>query len=158
MLRRAPWQSFVPALLAAVLALPGRAQQPATVALPAPEACDRVLPINLPTALKLTNARAIDIAIAGQRVQAAAAAAGLAGAEDAARKAEERRRRTERRAAPGIEVIAPVEVVRARTELARRRQAVHAARERWRVASADLVRVLRLDPAVVVQPMEPPHL
>jgi outer membrane protein TolC len=224
-----------------------------SVALPAPEACDRVLPINLPTALKLTNARAIDIAIAGQRIQAAAAAADrarvlwlptvqlgvdyfrhdgriqdvagnvfdtskssflvgasptavfalsdafygplvarqvvrarqadvqmatndtilaaaeayfnveqalgeLAGAEDAARQAEELLRRTERLAAPGVAVIPAVEVVRARTELARRRQAVHAARERWRIASADLVRVLLLDPAVLVQPVEPPHL
>src|SRR5262249_31756614 len=31
-------------------------------------------------------------------------------------------------------------------------------RERWRVASADLVRVLRLDPSALVEPLEVPHL
>jgi outer membrane protein TolC len=54
--------------------------------------------------------------------------------------------------APGLEVN------RARTEAARRRQAVQAARERWLTASADLVRLLRLDPSTVVEPLEPPHL
>jgi outer membrane protein TolC len=48
--------------------------------------------------------------------------------------------------------------VRARTQADRSRQAVRSAAERWRVASADLVRVLRLDPSAVVQPLEPPHL
>jgi outer membrane protein TolC len=48
--------------------------------------------------------------------------------------------------------------VRARTELARRRQQAESARERWRVASADLVRVLRLDYGALVEPLEPPHL
>jgi outer membrane protein TolC len=79
----------------------------------------------------------------------------LAGAEESARRAEDLVRRT---AELAKSVTAPVDVVRARTELARRRQAVHAAGERWRTASADLVRVLRLDPATVVQPLEPPHL
>src|SRR5262249_41963036 len=37
----------------------------------------------------------------------------------------------------------------------RRDQAVDSARERWRTASAELVRVLRLDPTVLVQPLEP---
>jgi outer membrane protein TolC len=45
-----------------------------------------------------------------------------------------------------------------RTELARRRQAVQSAGERWRTASADLVRVLRLDAGALVEPLEPPHL
>jgi outer membrane protein TolC len=49
-------------------------------------------------------------------------------------------------------------VVRARTEFDRRDQALDTARERWRVASADLVRVLRLDPSAVVEPLEAPHL
>src|SRR5262249_37273052 len=44
------------------------------------------------------------------------------------------------------------------TELARRRQQVESARERWRVASADLMRILRLDPSALVEPLEPPHL
>src|SRR5207237_3487655 len=45
-----------------------------------------------------------------------------------------------------------------RTEFARRDQALDTAREHWRVASADLVRVLRLDPSALVEPLEPPHL
>jgi outer membrane protein TolC len=79
----------------------------------------------------------------------------LAGAAESARRAEDLLRRTTELAKS---VTAPVDVVRARTELARRRQAVHAAGERWRTASADLVRVLRLDPSTVVEPLEPPHL
>src|SRR5207249_6566087 len=41
---------------------------------------------------------------------------------------------------------------------ARRDQALDTARERWRVASADLVRVLRLDPSALIEPLEVPHL
>jgi outer membrane protein TolC len=79
----------------------------------------------------------------------------LAGALDTARRAEELVRRTEQ-LAPAL--APPVEIVRARAELARQRQAVAAARERWRISSAELARVLRLDAAALVQPMEPPHL
>ncbi len=79
----------------------------------------------------------------------------LAGAEDAARRAAELTRRAEQLAP---ELTPPVEASRARTELARRRQAVHTARERWRTASADLTRLLRLDPGAVVEPVEPPHV
>jgi outer membrane protein TolC len=80
----------------------------------------------------------------------------LAGAEDAARRAEDVVRRAQGLAPGGL--VPPVEVTRARTELARRRQAVASARERWRTASADLNRVLRLDPAALTVPLEPPHL
>src|SRR5262249_40070322 len=45
-----------------------------------------------------------------------------------------------------------------RAELAEREQDVEAARERWRVASAELTRILRLDSSAVVEPVEPPHL
>ena len=79
----------------------------------------------------------------------------LAGAEDARIKAEDLVKRTVK-LAEGL--VPPVEVVRARTELARRRQAVHAARERWQTASAELNRVLRLDPSTLVEPLEPPEL
>jgi outer membrane protein TolC len=79
----------------------------------------------------------------------------LAGAEDAARRAEELVRRAENLAAG---LVPPVEVSRARTELARRRQALYAARERWRTASAELARILRLDPRCLVEPLEPPQL
>jgi outer membrane protein TolC len=79
----------------------------------------------------------------------------LAGAEDAARRAEDLLRRT---AALAKDLAAPVEEARARVETSRRRQAVEAARERWRTASADLARVLRVDPSALIVPLEPPHL
>jgi outer membrane protein TolC len=82
----------------------------------------------------------------------------LAGAIDAARRAEEVVLRTEKLAARGEGILADVDVVRARTEFARRDQALDTARERWRVASADLVRVLRLDPSALIEPLEVPHL
>jgi outer membrane protein TolC len=79
----------------------------------------------------------------------------LAGYTLAAAKAEDLvRRATE--LAKGL--APPPEETRARVELARRHQAVTSARERWRVASAELARLLRLNPAAVVEPMEPPFL
>jgi len=47
---------------------------------------------------------------------------------------------------------------RARTQLANFEDAIATAREQWRVASADLTQVLRLDPSATVVPMEPPNL
>src|SRR5438552_7247583 len=82
----------------------------------------------------------------------------LAGALDAARRAEDVVRRTEKLAAGGEGILADVDVFRARTEFARRDQALDTGRERWRLASAELVRVLRLDPAALVEPLEAPHL
>jgi outer membrane protein TolC len=82
----------------------------------------------------------------------------LAGAVDAARRAEEVVRRTEKLAAGGDGILAEVDVVRARTEFARRDEALDTAREHWRLASADLTRVLRLDPSALVEPLEVPHL
>lgn len=73
----------------------------------------------------------------------------------AVKHAEELVRRTEKLAAG---LIPPVEAVRARTELARRKQAAHSSQERWQLASADLIRVLRLDPSSLIDPVEPPHL
>jgi outer membrane protein TolC len=52
----------------------------------------------------------------------------------------------------------PLEATRARVEAAREKQSVAAARERWRVASAELGRLLRLPPGVTVEPVEPPGL
>lgn len=215
-----------------------------------PAAADRPYPINLPTALKLANARSLDVALASERVRVAQAqlerarvlwlpniylgadyarhdgqiqdvggtvfttskgsllvgggptmvfavsdalysplaarqdvrareaavqaarndntfavaeayfnvqqARGeLAGAEDAHKKAEELLRKTTELAK---DLAAPVDVARARADLARRRQAVESARERWRTASADLARLLRLEPTVLVEPLEAPHL
>jgi outer membrane protein TolC len=79
----------------------------------------------------------------------------LMGAETTLEHAEELVKRTDK-LAPGL--IPPVEAVRARTELAERRQAVSAARERWRVSSAELSRILRLATTLPVQPVEPPWL
>src|SRR5262249_6467821 len=74
---------------------------------------------------------------------------------DAVRRTERLVRRTEQ-LARGL--VSPVEVVRVRTELSRRRQALDTARERWRTASAELTRLLRLEAAALVVPVEPPHL
>jgi outer membrane protein TolC len=82
----------------------------------------------------------------------------LAGAVDAAQRAKEVVRRTVALTEGGEGILAEVDVVRARTEFARRDQALDTARERWRVASADLVRVLRMDPTALIDPLEAPHL
>ena len=79
----------------------------------------------------------------------------LAGAIEATRRTEELLRRT-RKLAPGI--VPDLEIFRAEAELARRRQTEFFARERWKLASAELLRVLRLDAAAQVEPMEPPQL
>jgi outer membrane protein TolC len=223
---------------------------PVPITLPAPDACDRPLPINLPTALHLANVRTLDVAVASERIRLAAAqldrarvlwlptfVAGvdyfrhdgriqdvtgniadtskdsfmvgcgptavfavtdalfaplaarqvvrareadlqtasndtmlavaeayfnvqqargeLAGAMAAVRDAEDLVYRTGK-LAEGY--IAPVEATRARVELDRLRQTANRAWERWRVASADLARLLRLDADVLVEPLEPPHL
>jgi outer membrane protein TolC len=82
----------------------------------------------------------------------------LAGAVDAARRAEEVLHRTEKLAGGGEGILAEVDVVRARTEFDRRDQTIDTARERWRTASAELARVLRLAPSALVEPLEEPHL
>lgn len=79
----------------------------------------------------------------------------LAGALDTVRRAEDLTRRTVE-LAKGL--VPPLEASRARAELKRRQQAAVAAKERWQIASADLTRLLRLDRAALVQPLEPPHL
>jgi outer membrane protein TolC len=79
----------------------------------------------------------------------------VAGSIDALRRAEELVKLTES-VAP--DYAPTVEINRAKTEAARRRQAVEAAHERWQVASADLTRVLRLEPGTLVEPAEEPAL
>lgn len=55
--------------------------------------------------------------------------------------------------------LAPsLEANRAKVELARRKQAVTIARQRWRMSSAELTRILRLDPNMLTQPEEAPEL
>ena len=56
------------------------------------------------------------------------------------------------------DLVPRVEVDRAKRSLADLEQQAASARERWRVASADLTQVLRLDPRAVVVPLEHDHL
>ena len=58
----------------------------------------------------------------------------------------------------GIGLAAPIEVERVRAELADLEQQAASFRQDWRFSSATLTRALRLDPAAVVIPLEPPHL
>ena len=55
-------------------------------------------------------------------------------------------------------LVAPDEIDRARTLLAELEQSSQIARQQWRVSSANLTRVLRLDPAAVIVPLEPDHM
>jgi outer membrane protein TolC len=56
------------------------------------------------------------------------------------------------------ELVPKVEVDRARNMLADLEQQAVSARQQWRVASADLTQVLRLDPRAVVEPLEHDHV
>jgi outer membrane protein TolC len=56
------------------------------------------------------------------------------------------------------ELVPKVEVERARNMVADLEQKAAKAREGWRVHSADLTQVLRLDPRAVVEPLEEDHL
>jgi len=79
----------------------------------------------------------------------------VAGAAEALRRADDLVARTEKLAPD----LAPeLEINRARTEVARRRVTVETAYERWQVASADLTRLLRLQPGTLVEPAEEPSL
>ena len=237
-------------LLLTAFAGAGVAQEALTLPLEIPAATENKFPINLPTALRLADARAIDISLASQRIAVSSAqlkranvlwlptiyvgvdyyrhdgqlqdvagdvfgtskgafmfgagptavfavtdalfaplaarqevrarSAGfqaakndtllavaeayfnlqqargdLLGAEDAANRAEELARRAEK-LAPSI--VPETETVRVRTERSRRRQAVHSARERVQATNAELARILRLDPASVLEPLESPDL
>jgi outer membrane protein TolC len=78
----------------------------------------------------------------------------LASALEVAKLTEDLVRRTEKLTG----LAQPVEVNRAKTELARRRQTVELAQERWQLTSADLARVLRLAPNSQIEPIESPNL
>jgi hypothetical protein len=56
------------------------------------------------------------------------------------------------------DLVQPVEVDRARNLLAFLEEQAVSDRENWRIASADLTQVLRLDPRAVVEPLESDHL
>ncbi|MGL4423762.1 MAG: TolC family protein, partial [Gemmataceae bacterium] len=99
------------------------------------------------------NDTTLAVAIAYFNVQQARGE--VAGATESLRRAEDLVARIEKLAPD----LAPeLEVNRARTEAARRRQAVESAYERWQVASADLTRLLRLQPGTLVEPAEEPSL
>jgi outer membrane protein TolC len=79
----------------------------------------------------------------------------LAGAAEATRRTEELLRRT-KQLTQGL--VPELELFRVEAELTRRQQAELLARERWKVAGAELQRVVRLDATAQVAPVEPPHL
>jgi outer membrane protein TolC len=79
----------------------------------------------------------------------------LAGAVDALRRAEDLLARLDKLAP---DIVPYLEVHRARSDVARLRQARLQSEYHWRASSAELLRVLNLDPTVVVEPLEPPHL
>jgi outer membrane protein TolC len=120
----------------------------------APLAARQVLSARASTMQTARNDSLLAVAEAYFNVQQARGI--LAGAQDAARRAEELVRRAQQLLPGGV--IPELELVRARTQAARSRQAIQFADERWRVASADLTRLLRLDASAVVAPLEPPHL
>jgi outer membrane protein TolC len=83
------------------------------------------------------------------------ARADLASAEEVARMVAALVVKTER-LAPAL--VPAVELARARDLQASIAQTRVTARMQWRLASAELARVLRLEPTVVMQPVEPPHI
>jgi outer membrane protein TolC len=79
----------------------------------------------------------------------------LAGAQDSVARARDLERRV---SALGKGLAPAIEVERVHTLLADLEQQAATARQDWLTSSANLTRVLRLDPAAVVAPLEPPHL
>ncbi len=79
----------------------------------------------------------------------------LAGYRDALQYADDLLRRLDK-LAPGL--TPTLEVNRTRSMVARLRQVTLQSQNNWRTASAELLRVLYLDPTLVVEPVEPPHL
>ncbi|MEZ6141602.1 MAG: TolC family protein [Zavarzinella sp.] len=79
----------------------------------------------------------------------------VAGALDSLKRAEELAARIEKLAP---DLTPDVEVNRVKTEVARRRQSLETAYENWQVASAELARLLRLQPNTVLTPVEDPAL
>ena len=99
------------------------------------------------------NDTTLAVAIAYFNVQQARGE--VAGAVESLRRAEDLVARTTKLAP---DLTPDVEINRAKTEAARRRQAVELAYEKWQVASADLTRLLRLQVGTLVEPAEEPSL
>ncbi len=118
-----------------------------------------------PLALRQTvKAREIDLQTARNNALLAVAEAyfnvqqargRLAGAEDTVARSTELASRIRKLA---TDLTPPNETNRALAELAELQQAAALDREMWRTASADLTRVLRLNPGATIVPLEPPHL
>lgn len=101
----------------------------------------------------VTNDTTLSVALAYFDVEQARG--DLASAEDVVRRASQMVSRIDKMAP---ELVPRVEVFRARNQFERYEQGVQSARERWRVASAELARLLRLAPDALLGPVEPPHL
>jgi outer membrane protein TolC len=80
----------------------------------------------------------------------------LAAAQDVSRRIEALYGTAQKQQSAGL--VRELDVVRARAALDASRLALQTVREQWRVASAELVRLLRLDASAVVEPLEPPQL
>ncbi|HJZ56997.1 MAG TPA: TolC family protein, partial [Gemmataceae bacterium] len=126
---------------------------PVSEALYAPLAARQVVRARQAEAQAVRNDTTLQVAEAYFTVQQARGE--VAGSIDALRRAEELVELT-KKVAP--DYAPTVEVNRAKAEAARRRQAVEAAYERWQVASAELTRILRLEPGTLVEPAEEPSL
>ena len=100
-----------------------------------------------------TNDTTLSVAQAYFNVQQARG--NLAGAQDTIRRTNEMLRRIE---ALAPDLVPQFEVARARAQLSQFEQNLETARENWNVSSAELVRILRMSPATVVEPAEPPHM
>ncbi len=83
------------------------------------------------------------------------AEADLASIMDVDRRATELIRKVEL-LTPGL--VPEVEKARVRATKSNIEQVVETARQRWRNASAEVARIARLKPTVVLQPLEPPHM
>lgn len=105
------------------------------------------------SAQTVRNDTALSVALAYFNVQQARGE--VAGSVESLRRAEDLVARTTKLAP---DLTPDVEINRAKTEAARRRQAVEVAYEKWQVASADLTRLLRLEAGTVVEPSEEPSL
>jgi outer membrane protein TolC len=101
----------------------------------------------------VTNDTTLNVAIAYFNVQQARA--DLGNTIDVLQKTEALVHKTESMV-PGL--LPSLELTRVRGQFERSQQAVESARQRWRVASAELARLLRLPPDALLEPLEPPHL
>jgi outer membrane protein TolC len=116
------------------------------------------------SARQIVRARQLDVQVARNDAILAVAQAyfnvqrargQLAGAQDVVNKGLELRDKVQ---GLRLGLVGPTDVDRARALLANFQQIIANQREAWRIASADLTQVLRLDPAAVVVPLEPPQV